>query len=74
MSLFDNIRYPISDIPTAEELNALPRSVYNEWLNGRPQYTPYQMSLIFAAYPEQGIRESLRIRKLLLEYDDLPRN
>jgi hypothetical protein len=29
MSLFDVIRYPISDLPTISELAALPEEVYN---------------------------------------------
>lgn len=31
MSLFDVIRYPISDIPTFEQLNALPDDIFNSW-------------------------------------------
>ena len=31
MSLFDIIRYPISDISNEDELNALPEELYQEW-------------------------------------------
>jgi len=74
MTIFDSIRYPISDIPAAEELKALPRDLYLKWRATRPPYKPHQMASIFFAYPEQGRRESIRLRKLILEYDDLPRN
>jgi hypothetical protein len=32
MSLLDVIRYPISDPPTLEELEALPKDIQHEWL------------------------------------------
>lgn len=32
MSLFDVIKYQISDAPTAEELAALPAEIYKQWL------------------------------------------
>ncbi len=32
MSLFDVIKYPISDAPTKEELETLPTVLYNRWL------------------------------------------
>jgi hypothetical protein len=31
MSLFDVLRYPISDPPTVEQLEALPRRVFVKW-------------------------------------------
>ncbi len=31
MSLFDVLRYPISKIPSQDELAALPKSLYDEW-------------------------------------------
>ena len=31
MSLFDVIRYPISDPPTAEELYNLPEKIFSDW-------------------------------------------
>lgn len=33
MSLFDVIRYPISDPPTPEELEALPGEIFNRWVH-----------------------------------------
>jgi len=33
MSLFDVIRYPLSLPPTAEELSALPKELYTQWIN-----------------------------------------
>ena len=32
MSLFDVIRYPISDKPTHEELDALPSNLFKAWI------------------------------------------
>ena len=32
MSLFDTIKYPISDPPTEEELRALPVNLFNQWI------------------------------------------
>ncbi len=31
MSLFDVIKYPVSNPPTSEQLNALPDAIYNKW-------------------------------------------
>lgn len=33
MSLFDVIRYPISDPPTIQEITRLPEDLYLEWIN-----------------------------------------
>ena len=33
MTVFDVLRYPISDLPTAEELIALPADLYRKWLH-----------------------------------------
>lgn len=32
MSLFDVIKYPISDIPAEEELSNLPADLYTKWI------------------------------------------
>ena len=31
MTIFDTIRYPISDIPTVEQLEALPSTLFRRW-------------------------------------------
>lgn len=31
MTIFDTIRYPVSDLPTLEQLEAIPESIYVEW-------------------------------------------
>ena len=31
MTIFDTIRYPVSDLPTLEQLEAIPESIYIEW-------------------------------------------
>lgn len=33
MSLFDVLRYPISDIPTNDELLALPNDLFDRWVS-----------------------------------------
>jgi len=32
MTIFDSIKYPISDPPTEEELTNLPKELYDKWL------------------------------------------
>jgi hypothetical protein len=32
MTIFDSIKYPISEYPTAEELEALPDELYKKWI------------------------------------------
>ena len=32
MTIFDVIRYPISDFPTEAELEALPKDLYDKWI------------------------------------------
>ena len=34
MTIFDVIRYPISDLPTLEELKALPPEIMEKWTHG----------------------------------------
>lgn len=33
MSIFDVIKYPISDYPTIEELKRLPRPIFDKWIS-----------------------------------------
>lgn len=37
MSLFDSIRYPVSDNPTREELNAIPKEILRKWREKQPK-------------------------------------
>ena len=32
MTIFDTIRYPLSEPPTFKQLKTLPRSTYDEWI------------------------------------------
>jgi len=46
MTIFDSIKYPISDLPTVAELSALPVDLYGEWLissgwGGRKRHHPH---------------------------------
>lgn len=36
MSLFDVLRYPVSDKPTLEELERIPASIINKWVSKTP--------------------------------------
>ena len=83
MSLFDVIRYPISDIPKEEELNALPRDLYNKiatkmrlkidmqkkthYYDGRTVVDSFRTG---ANLPTQEPFDVSRIRQMILEYND----
>lgn len=61
MSLFDVIKYPVSDIPTGDEMLALPPTIFLDWMDwvrdncNRPWYTT-----------TSGAE---KLRKMLAEYD-----
>lgn len=40
MSLFDVIKYPISDPPTKEELAAIPNEIFDNWVQDNFGYSP----------------------------------
>lgn len=74
MTIFDVIKYPISDCPTKEELEALPVAVYAKWLlvvgtSGR--LTPDIVSIFYSDFCEytQGKRDIMILRKIIKEYE-----
>lgn len=82
MSLFDVLRYPISDAPTAEELTALPTKLFRkwrritEWENRGNYKTP---GLIGEWYTSRDLtllvheierREIKVLREMIKEYDE----
>ena len=40
MSLFDILRYPISDKPTAKQLEALPKDLFDAWISQTEWHKP----------------------------------
>ncbi len=81
MGLFDVIRYPISDYPTEDELNALPRLLFNRWIIQIGYQTPeawspgriaWQLSIdsTRSSQPECVFERSKLLRKLIKEYDE----
>lgn len=82
MTVFDAIRYPVSNQPTRAELEALPVAVYRRWIVERRfrtgngvDPTPEQMAAWFRFGPVEAEVEAQRLRAMILEYDDdLPRN
>jgi len=81
MSLFDVIKYPISDTPTEMELENLPIPLFNEWVkeywfplaanNGRDHYP----DMIARALVNNRIRQmavsDLRQRILRIDNDNI---
>lgn len=75
MTLFDSIRYPISDTPTAEELEALPPRLYYRFIDSQGRFTanptPEQMAAWFQLHPLIAAYEARIIRAMILDYDDI---
>lgn len=76
MSLFDVLRYPISDHPTVEELEALPNKIYKKWIleetSGMGWIIPPAAAagLISRSETEADrIKVVSRLRKLIFEYE-----
>ena len=71
MSLFDVIKYPISDPPTPEEINALPRDLSMKWLLSIG-FTPINSGFVFSAKDLSnyfGSDEIEDLRKMVLDYE-----
>ena len=59
MTIFDSIKYPISDPPTLEELRAVPESIYRAW----EVYNGWNLGM-------KTYNEKIKLlRKFILEYD-----
>ena len=75
MSLFDVIKYSISDIPTEEELSALPESLLREWYN---KFNNPNTNIDPAGYAKLLVilrkdvveKEVAELRKMIAEYDN----
>ena len=76
MTIFDSIRYPISDLPTEEELAAIPRRIYYRWIKKMWKYKLSQCPPSLVAEWASNRRdmptttEALSVlRKLIQEYE-----
>ena len=75
MTIFDTLRYPISDCPTEEELTALPVDLYSNWLHAvdLPQsFIPQITSMVYSgARVSSTIRgDIILLRKMISEYNN----
>ena len=72
MTIFDVIRYPISDVPTAEEMEALPRDLFKKWAreNGWGAYDYRQGRIAGAYYKGSPYEKDIPIlRQMIKDYD-----
>jgi len=78
MSIFSNIKYPISHPPTEEELQAIPRRAYNTWANyvfqphrNPSEYTMYLlMSTLLDNDPKQYKTNHDLLKDLIFQIDE----
>ena len=85
MSLFDSLRWPISDQPTSDELLALPTALLTQWMMdtewiGNNKYTPTAIAQAHAtialrhifAYYDGGLDpDILLLRRMILDYEHI---
>ncbi len=74
MSLFDILRYPISDSPTVEQLKALPTELYREWLKSA-NFAPDRWDCndviwYFSVHPNHTAHDIKLLREMIEEYDE----
>ncbi len=79
MSLFDVLKYPISDEPTKEELSSLPNILLIKWALAVKWITrPYErihnfefMNIVDFYKDRSGIHPDItELRKMIKEYDE----
>ena len=78
MSLFDVLKYPVSDPPTKEEIEVLPHSIISRlydklFNNGVDLDLQYKITIIYAhvlIWGDSGIITSKYIRNTLKEYNE----
>lgn len=76
MTIFDTLRYPISNLPTEAELTALPNDLYSNWLNfvGITSYIkPYIVSRLYnnKRSSSAGHVDIIQLRKMIEDYEPL---
>ena len=75
MSLFDVLRYPISDHPTKEEFEALPKDLFEQWTNAVYWHSDYaNPKCLETAYSDKGyapfLKDLLVLRNMIKDYDE----
>jgi len=80
MTIFDVIRYPMSDIPTVVELEALPKRLFDKWVSRTEWGDPRNMKgareigewyEFHPGFVTEQDREELRLlKKMILEYGE----
>jgi len=73
MTIFDTLRYPVSDLPTEEELTSLPENLFLSWciLNyGRHHSVEWMVNYLEWIGQRDRIRDLWSLRKMIREYDD----
>jgi hypothetical protein len=75
MSLFDVLRYPISNFPTREEIDNLPAAIYNEWYRTLPwelkTVRPENMHEALMLYHKKADKKNIidPLRRIIQEYE-----
>ena len=81
MTIFDTLKYQISDVPTTAELVALPKELFDQWVArtewGRPENrkeaykigTWYEFRIPRYDLRPTEIEELALLRKMILEWD-----
>ena len=75
MTIFDVIRYPISIPPTEEELEAVPKIIFNKWRDDIGLHSKFQPS-DFVRWYNNGmdnvyVNEITQLKQMIADYDDL---
>lgn len=74
MTIFDTIKYPISEPPTKAELSALPDNLYAKWQSSIGlSFAPGMMVIIYATCRNSASckRDTTILRKMISEYDNI---
>jgi hypothetical protein len=78
MTIFDSLKYPISNPPTMEQLKAVPRCILTPWLDLEDDFDWEDDDLLEAALEQyinwnnKTTRKELRnLRQLISDYDNI---
>lgn len=71
MTIFDSIKYPISDPASADQLNAVPHAIKRKWVNHLEYYYPSNpgtgyRTVMHTFYTKENVT---LLRRVILEYD-----
>ena len=75
MTIFDTLKYQISDPPTKEELTAIPVDLYGEWLISSgwewSKTSPPPPSIVSMSYVGDPESPDIKLlRQMIRDYDD----